>query len=255
MPSHFGLTSERALHLAAIEKQCEEQSFFEPLLWTTWAVIALYTVTKHGFSSLLPAFLFGILPAGVVALILDSVAKQAFRRINFFRLSSAKDYEKYVQFKKAIALHRARIIEISRRLEEQEREARSRAELELRKQVDWWKKLDGYEFEQELATLMRRRGFEVKHMGKSGDQGVDLMMSSREGKRIVVQCKAQRNYVSPSVVRDLYGTMIHHNVDEAWLVATCGFNKGSNEFAQGKPIKLFTISQLLSEASARSDVR
>ena len=73
-------------------------------------------------------------------------------------------------------------------------------------------------------------------------------MLVRGTKRIIVQCKAHKGYISPGVVRDLYGTMIHHQADEAWLVSTRGFFTGSRAFAEGKPIRLLTIEDILEGA-------
>jgi HJR/Mrr/RecB family endonuclease len=48
----------------------------------------------------------------------------------------------------------------------------------------------------------------------------------KDGKKIVVQCKAHRNPVGPNVVRELYGTMFHAGADAAKLVALGGFTQG-----------------------------
>ena len=41
------------------------------------------------------------------------------------------------------------------------------------------------------------------------------------------------------------GTLLHEKADEAWLVGTTGFYSGAKSFASGKPIRLFTIHDLL----------
>jgi restriction endonuclease Mrr len=115
---------------------------------------------------------------------------------------------------------------------------------EQRRQIDWWKSLDGRQFEKELNNFLREKGYHTTLTPYSADGGVDIII--REGERkIIVQCKAHSNYISPNVVRDLYGTMIHEKADEGWLVTTSGFYSGAREFAQGKPIKLLTIKRLL----------
>lgn len=50
--------------------------------------------------------------------------------------------------------------------------------------------------------------------------------------KIVVQCKAYKNFVSPGAVCDLYGALLHHGANEAWLVTTSGFRQ------EGKSIRL-----------------
>ena len=118
-------------------------------------------------------------------------------------------------------------------------EERKRQLEEQRRQLQWWKNLDGKQFEKELAILLRRLGYDAEPTSYWGDGGVDIIIRENE-KRIVVQCKAHRKYISPGVVRELYGTMIHEKADEGWLVTTSGFYSGAREFAHNKPIKLIT---------------
>ena len=93
---------------------------------------------------------------------------------------------------------------------------------------------------------MRESGYHTTLTPYSADGGVDILI--REGeKKIIIQCKAHSNYISPGVVRELYGTMIHEKADEGWLVTTSGFYSGARQFAQDKPIKLLTIKQLLKD--------
>lgn len=132
-----------------------------------------------------------------------------------------------------------------RRKEDEELKARKRREYEaLRTTERWWKSLDGRRFEKEFALLCERQGYAVDLRGGSRDGGVDLILRLR-GRTIVVQCKAHQKYIPPGVVRDLYGTLVHNEADEAWLVSTHGFHKGSYEFARGKPIRLLTIRDVL----------
>jgi restriction endonuclease len=115
---------------------------------------------------------------------------------------------------------------------------------ERRRQLAWWMTLDGQQFEKETASLLRQLGYEVTLTPYWADGGVDIVL--RDGaKRIIVQCKAHRNYVSAGVVRELYGTMLHEKADEGWVVITTGFYSGARSFAHGKPIKLITIKELL----------
>jgi restriction system protein len=71
------------------------------------------------------------------------------------------------------------------------------------------------------------------------------MVLLKDGKKIIIQCKAHRNYISAGYVRELYGTLMHQKADEAWLVVTSGFYSGAREFALEKPIKLLTAWDLM----------
>jgi len=130
-------------------------------------------------------------------------------------------------------------------LDRAERQRERERQENLRKEVSWWKGLDGRSFERELVRLFKGRGYEVEWTGRSGwDGGVDILLKAN-GKKIIVQCKAHKNYVGPGPVRDLYGTLMHKGADQAWLITTSGFWGGAASFANGKPIRLLTIRQVL----------
>jgi restriction endonuclease Mrr len=141
--------------------------------------------------------------------------------------------------------------EYQQREEERIKEAaiRKEREKEQRRQVQWWKQLDGKQFENELASLFRKQGYDATVTPFRGDGGVDIVLHS-DAKLIIVQCKAHKSYISPGVVRELYGTMVNENADEGWLVTTADkFYPGARKFVRDKPIRLITISELLKQTS------
>ena len=116
----------------------------------------------------------------------------------------------------------------------------------LKTQLSWWQELSGQRFEQEIGLLFEKRGYQVYLQGKSGDGGVDLIISKGSNK-VIVQCKAHKNPIGPHVVRDLYGALTHNKAREAWIISVSRFTKGSWEFAANKPIRLITIEDILTE--------
>jgi len=148
--------------------------------------------------------------------------------------------------------HRVHSSEIAKQRERQ-RELRRQEADEARRRLDWWKSLDGKQFEKEVAGLLRRLGYQAKVTPYSGDGGVDISVQAG-ATRIVVQCKAHSNYISPGVVRELYGTMIDGKADEGWVVTTNGFYSGAHAFARDKPIKLITIAELLGWESQEQEM-
>ncbi len=110
----------------------------------------------------------------------------------------------------------------------------------------WWRSLSGAGFETELAKVLREIGYHVRTTGASGDGGVDLVLQ-RNGSVTLVQCKAHAKPVGPSAVRDLYGTLVHRGGEAAWLVSTGSFSSSARRFAAGKPIRLRSISEILTE--------
>ena len=94
------------------------------------------------------------------------------------------------------------------------------------------------DFERYVARLFRQKGYKASVRGRSGDLGVDLVVTQKGGKRAIVQCKRYRNTIGPDVVRELYGTLIHEGVSHAFLVTTADISDSARAWAQGKPMTL-----------------
>lgn len=109
------------------------------------------------------------------------------------------------------------------------------------------------EFERYVALLFRRKGYRVKLRGRSGDRGVDLMVSQTGGKKAIVQCKRYRKPVGPDVVRELYGTLMHERVAHAFLVTTADISDSARQWARGKPMTLIDGATLAQIAAALGD--
>lgn len=135
------------------------------------------------------------------------------------------------------------------KIEEVRRETERRTRESLRRQVGWWQSLDGWKFENEVAALLTKGGYTVQQTGGPGDEGVDLILRQNDA-TILVQCKALNRDVGPGAVRDLYGALMHHGANEAWLVTSRGFSSRARHFAAGKPISLLTIRDVLSRAGS-----
>jgi hypothetical protein len=108
----------------------------------------------------------------------------------------------------------------------------------------YWKSLRGLELEKALAKLYYEMGYTVQTTKSSGDEGVDLFLYKGE-KKIVVQCKGHKNPIGVSVIRDLYGAMLHFKADIAILVCPVGFSVGIKRFAKDKPIQLISATDLV----------
>lgn len=123
--------------------------------------------------------------------------------------------------------------------------ARREAEEDRRRRcAKWWLSQTGVTLEQETAKLFAKLGYQVEHRGGAGDEGVDLMLR-QAGKVIVIQCKAHVRPVGPAVVRELYGTLMHHRAHQAMLASPSGFTDSAVSFAAGKPIELLDANKLV----------
>ncbi|MGP3688909.1 restriction endonuclease [Streptomyces sp. IBSNAI002] len=108
--------------------------------------------------------------------------------------------------------------------------------------------MDPIAFENLVAELFRAMGMEALTTQRSGDGGVDIEANDPSpitGGRIVVQVKRYRNTVSPTAVRDLYGTVQDKGANKGVLVTTASFGPGSYTFANGKPLELVPGDRLV----------
>ena len=101
-------------------------------------------------------------------------------------------------------------------------------------------------FERLVGEAFRRQGYAVDENHQSGpDGGIDLVLH-KDGRRILVQCKQwRRQQVGVSVVREMYGLLIHHNADAVKIVSTGTYTADAEVFANGKPIELIPGEDLL----------
>ncbi len=107
--------------------------------------------------------------------------------------------------------------------------------------------MDPTAFEQLVADLLRRMGLDAQSTGKSGDGGVDCVAYDNRpivGGKVIVQVKRYSSTVSPSVVRDLFGTVHATGATKGVLITTSGFGPESRQFAQGKPLELIDGPEL-----------
>lgn len=97
--------------------------------------------------------------------------------------------------------------------------------------------LDATRFEYLVALLFEARGYEAKAIGTQAEEGVDILLH-RGNAVSIVQCKHGKGSVGQPEIRDLYGTVMHVDADEAFLVTAGTVTLGAREWASGKPIQL-----------------
>lgn len=101
------------------------------------------------------------------------------------------------------------------------------------------------QFEDYVAQrLFVRQGYHVVNTPDVRDGGVDILVTDRSGRRAVVQCKRYRGAVGEAIVRDLYGTMLHHDALMGYLVATGSISDSARQWAAGKPLHLIDGHEL-----------
>jgi restriction system protein len=108
------------------------------------------------------------------------------------------------------------------------------------------KQLKPAEFEQFIARMYTKLGYETKVIGGGSDGGVDIELS-KDGRQSVVQCKKfVSQIVRPTDVRDFYGAMGHrHITGKGIFVTTNIFTSEAEQFADGK-MELIDGTRLIS---------
>jgi len=90
--------------------------------------------------------------------------------------------------------------------------------------------MDGHSFEELVANLFRKMGFDIEQTKKTADGGIDIFAHSREpvkGGKYIIQCKRSNSPISESVIRDLYGVVNAENANKGLLVTNSTFTSAS----------------------------
>jgi hypothetical protein len=136
------------------------------------------------------------------------------------------------------------------------RRLRARVHIRRGRSLENLKEMDPYDFENLVGETYRSLGFEAKHVGRSGDHGVDVQLRAPNGELWIVQCKRYHGTVGESIVRDLYGTMISEKSNRAVLVTTAHITPPAHDWARGKPVELIdgpAFLKMMDEAHRRDE--
>jgi restriction system protein len=112
------------------------------------------------------------------------------------------------------------------------------------------RQLSPEQFEEWCADRLREQGYRVTVVGGQSDHGVDLL-AERDGALTAVQCKRWFGVrlVGEPQIRDLLGAMQHEQASSAMVITTGQFSEAATKWAQGKPIRLWGVEQLLAGSS------
>jgi restriction system protein len=93
-----------------------------------------------------------------------------------------------------------------------------------------WRMFRGGDFENFLGEVFTELGYLVAMTGKSGDQGVDLIVS-RDGVRVAVQAKGYADSVSNSAVQEAHTGMAFHSCSRCVVITNSAFTPAAKELA------------------------
>lgn len=95
----------------------------------------------------------------------------------------------------------------------------------------------GPQFEIFLANLFKDLGYKVKHNGKSGDQGCDLILKKDEF-IYAVQAKYYTGKLSNKPVQEIAGALKYYNANQGVVITNSSFTTGSEELAKANNVIL-----------------
>jgi restriction system protein len=100
-------------------------------------------------------------------------------------------------------------------------------------------------FEEFVGEVFEALGFEVEHVGGTGDEGVDLKVR-RGGLLGIVQCKYHsRGVVGSPELQKFLGTIHHTRSHKGFFVTTRTFSLAADKFAADHPIELIDGPRLV----------
>lgn len=218
----YGLNDEKIIRVHKLKDRITNFMLFVPigvgLLWVIYS--SIISLLENGFTI---GIIFGIIYELLIVGILGFISV-------FFILPFTEIIEIFIKD--------------SKRVEQFEKACVEYKDWLYRTQENWWKSLNGFNFERQVGELYQKLGYNVKFTPLVADEGIDLVIL-KNGIKTIVQCKNTSKPVSPSVLRDLYGTLIANQANDAILVSSSGCTKGSLKFMRDKPIRLITIRDII----------
>lgn len=99
-------------------------------------------------------------------------------------------------------------------------------------------------FEDFIGELFKAMDYQVRRVGRVGDEGIDLICKDPDGNLVVIQCKRYSGIVGGPLVREFYGALMHRKAKMGVLITTGEFSEPARRFALGKPIVLVDRERL-----------
>ena len=103
--------------------------------------------------------------------------------------------------------------------------------------------MQGWQFEQYLAQVFKLQGYRTQLIGGSGDQGVDLILTTGN-RRIAVQAKRWSGPVNNKAVQEAYTGMRYYSTHEAWVVTPSYFTSSAIDVANRTGVRLVDRREL-----------
>jgi restriction system protein len=104
--------------------------------------------------------------------------------------------------------------------------------------------MDGYKFEEFMKCVYEYLGYSVYHTPFSGDQGADLILTSKGKTKIAVQVKRYSGKVSNSAVQEVVAAKGFYKCTEGIVVTNSYFTDSAKQLAEANFIDLVDRNEL-----------
>jgi len=104
--------------------------------------------------------------------------------------------------------------------------------------------MDGYEFEEFVAKLFEKMGYETTVTKASNDQGVDVIAKT-PFEILAIQAKNHANKISNSAVQEIVAAKNSVQADKAIVVASSDFTHSAKKLASVNNVRLVNKTELL----------
>ena len=105
--------------------------------------------------------------------------------------------------------------------------------------------MNGYKFEEFMKGIYENMGYSVEQTPLSGDQGADLILTSKKGIRTAVQVKRYSNKVSNKAVQEVVAAKGFHKCTEGIVVTNSYFTNSARQLAEANNIDLVDRTELI----------
>ena len=171
---------------------------------------------------------------------LDNTIQNALFKVDRYLERLDDDNDDRDRVAAEVAEIRAQVIDGSERADRLRQQGK-RAELKLSQLAS----LTPEGFEEFVGEVFEALGYEVEHVGGTGDNGVDLKVR-RGGLVGIVQCKYfSRGVVGSPELQKFLGTIHHTRSHKGFFVTTRTFTLAADKFAADHPIELIDGPRLV----------
>ncbi len=102
---------------------------------------------------------------------------------------------------------------------------------------------NGHEFEYYVLQMLKKHGWSVRHTGKSGDQGADII-AEKESRSYAIQCKFSTYPISNSAIQEAHAGRGYHRLKFAAVVTNSEFTRSAKQLAASIGVDLIHVRDM-----------